>query len=513
MLHDGHQSRLEPNKAYITHIAVVPSTVMCCRWLWYGWFISATQLITDVGNWSHVQAGAAVTLLAVTGRSTLAQLKTLTLPIVPVITRSIPTMLPSSKAAAAAAAAGGSAAAGGGVATTLKLPAGLLLKRPLAGTAVAAAGGAGAAAAAIRTVPMGHGSAATAASSSSNGSSSRGFGVWGTPLRQWREGIGQGLRGAVLTVRRLAMKQQGIVIERLRPGATARAAAAAAAAAPHGSGASGNGAAVARRGWFGRGRGSGSNWSVSKPQLAVAQAGAATAVVALPQPTAPTAVAPSRGRWGNSSSSGRGDTVLQHVQLGTDYAGSSSSRNSSKRPKVMLGLGHHVGRHMMWLGSTAVKATSAIAVLASKQMGYFTHKHNIGAVVAQMQGPTLSMSHSSSSGNLLGQQQQQQRTLVNQRSRSAPSLAVVAASDAAAAQYWDSHCPSTAPAATPAGDTPTPESFCFSEDLYNGCGYTSSLVCSSVGGRPSGVGRQVLNLPAPRLSWGRRASHGVIVCK
>eukprot|EP00775_Hariotina_reticulata_P002253 gene2253-2565_t len=41
------------------------------RWLWYGWFISVTQLATDVGNWSHIQAGAAATLLAVTGRNTV----------------------------------------------------------------------------------------------------------------------------------------------------------------------------------------------------------------------------------------------------------------------------------------------------------------------------------------------------------------------------------------------------------------------------------------------------------
>eukprot|EP00883_Tetradesmus_obliquus_P002834 jgi/Sobl393_1/13051/SZX69798.1 len=124
------------------------------KWLWYGWFISATQFVTDVGNWGHVQAGAAATLLAVTGRSTLAQLKTLALPVMPALTRTLPSLIPTAAAGAAATgAAAGSSSAAGGLATSLKLPAALLLKRPLASSAVAAAGGAGAAAAAIRTVP------------------------------------------------------------------------------------------------------------------------------------------------------------------------------------------------------------------------------------------------------------------------------------------------------------------------------------------------------------------------
>jgi hypothetical protein len=43
------------------------------------------------------------------------------------------------------------------------------------------------------------------------------------------------------------------------------------------------------------------------------------------------------------------------------------------------------------------------------------------------------------------------------------------------------------------------------------CSGSSSITCSSLSGRPPGIGRQVLNLPAPRISWGRRASHAVIL--
>lgn len=430
--------------------------------------------MTDVGNWSHVQAGAAVTLLAVTGRSTLAQLKTLALPILPAITRSMPTFIPAANAAAAGS-AGTSAA--GGLATTLKLPAALLLKRPLAGSAVAAAGGAGAAAAAIRTVPAGPESAATAAAaatSSSGASSGRtgGFVLWGRHFKQWGDGLGQGLRGAVLTVRRLAVGQRAMVVEQLD---TAAAAQATAARASGGAG---------RRGWFGRRN---SSYGGTR-QLAAAQVGAAGAVMVLPNPVE-VAVGPSP-QWG---------------------AVSSSSRHEVKVHGFMGGFGHHVGRHVLWLGSTAHKATGAIAVLASKQMGYFMNRHSPGqaAATAALGGSQYNLAHSSSSGNLL-LQQQQQRTLANQRSKSAPSLALVAAAAAATSgSEWNAQHSAAGGVQLVAGDQ---QEYCLSDDLY-GSSCAGSVVSSSVSGRSSGVGRQVLNLPAPRLSWGRRASHAVIVGK
>ncbi len=36
-------------------------------WLWHGWLIGAGQVLTDVGNWGNIKAGAAATLLAVSG--------------------------------------------------------------------------------------------------------------------------------------------------------------------------------------------------------------------------------------------------------------------------------------------------------------------------------------------------------------------------------------------------------------------------------------------------------------
>ncbi|WIA38484.1 hypothetical protein OEZ86_001806 [Tetradesmus obliquus] len=204
------------------------------QWLWYGWFISATQFVTDVGNWGHVQAGAAATLLAVTGRSTLAQLKTLALPVMPALTRTLPSLIPTAAAGAAATgAAAGSSSAAGGLATSLKLPAALLLKRPLASSAVAAAGGAGAAAAAIRTVPD-----AAAVSGSGGGSAGArgggfgGFGAWSGPLQRFGDGIGQGVKGAVLSIRRAAVGRRAAAAEQARAMEQAAAVAAATAQRP-----------------------------------------------------------------------------------------------------------------------------------------------------------------------------------------------------------------------------------------------------------------------------------------
>jgi hypothetical protein len=39
----------------------------------------------------------------------------------------------------------------------------------------------------------------------------------------------------------------------------------------------------------------------------------------------------------------------------------------------------------------------------------------------------------------------------------------------------------------------------------------SSSSSGGFGGKSSGVGRQVLNLPAPRISWAKRASQAMVV--
>jgi hypothetical protein len=42
-------------------------------------------------------------------------------------------------------------------------------------------------------------------------------------------------------------------------------------------------------------------------------------------------------------------------------------------------------------------------------------------------------------------------------------------------------------------------------------GGSSSITCSSFDSKSTGVGRQTLNLPAPRISWGKRATQAMIV--
>lgn len=146
---------------------------------WHGWLVEAGQLVTDVGNWSRVQSGGVVTMLALTGRMTLAHLKAvaaiahakgitagsgflahgLPLPLPPLMPLLRSAQLHVSGALAAAAAAGapgaGAAAVGSGVgfggfgvfATLLMAPSAVVtagFRRPLASGGAVAAAGAGA---------------------------------------------------------------------------------------------------------------------------------------------------------------------------------------------------------------------------------------------------------------------------------------------------------------------------------------------------------------------------------
>lgn len=446
--------------------------------------MSAAQLVTDVGNWSHVQAGAAVTLLAVTGRSTLLQLKNLALPIMPAITRSMPSLVP----AAGTTAAGGSLA--GTLATTLKLPATLLLKRPLTGSAVAAAGGAGAAAAALRTMPLAPDAVATAAvaatsSSSTSSHGSRDVGMWSRRLKQWRDGVGQNLRGAVLSVRRLAVREHVLAVQHQGSLQGPQAAAVHALTEP---GLRLSGSGPRSKGWFQRGL-------VVQP--VAAQSGTATAVMALPG--SPSLAIAHQCQAASSEDVVQAGALLQY------------SRHHSRG--VVGGIGQQVSRHVLWLGSTAAKATTAIATLASKQVASLVTKNTAGqaAGINVLEGVGI-MAASSSAGSLLNQQsvhqQQLARSLMGQRSKSAPSLAMVAAAAATAAGDAGQERRSAGNAVhVPAADR---QDVCLSDDPYSST-VATSLSFSTTSGRSSTVGRQVLNLPAPRLSWGKRASHAVIV--
>lgn len=40
------------------------------RWVWHGWFVEASQFATDVGNWSHIQAGVCVAVSGLIGMVT-----------------------------------------------------------------------------------------------------------------------------------------------------------------------------------------------------------------------------------------------------------------------------------------------------------------------------------------------------------------------------------------------------------------------------------------------------------
>jgi hypothetical protein len=187
-----------------------------------------------------------------------------------------------------------------------------------------------------------------------------------------------------------------------------------------------------------------------------------------------------------------------------------------ERSNFLTGL----GRHVKWLGSTAATATGTIAVLASRQVGYLVN----GARSSPAAAAAAAMFNANGSNGFFRQQQQQggassQRTVMGQRSRSAPSLAVVAAgggaaavaAPGAAAAVPQAGLPSPTTAAPAAAGVIAPGDVLDDAIFAGGCSGSSSITCSSINGRPSGVGRQVLNLPAPRISWGRRASHAVIV--
>jgi hypothetical protein len=213
-------------------------------------------------------------------------------------------------------------------------------------------------------------------------------------------------------------------------------------------------------------------------------------------PSSP-AAAPSR-RWST------GNLQFQQQQ-------EQQQQQRKERSNFLTGL----GRHVKWLGSTAATATGTIAVLATRQVGYLVN----GARSSPGAATAAAMVNGSGGNGFFRQQQQQpggallQRTLMGQRSRSAPSLAVVAAGGGAAPV-----AAAGAAAAVPQAGLPSPAAPAaagviapgdvLDDAIFNG---SSSVTCSSISGRPSGVGRQVLNLPAPRISWGRRASHSFIV--
>lgn len=496
--------------------------------------ISAAQLVTDVGNWSHIQAGAAVTLLAVTGRSTLASLKTLATPMLPAL-KGLPALLPSAGLAAAAGtaapgAAAAAATAGGGstviasLATTLKLPATMLLKRPLA--AGAAAGSAGAAAAAMRDTSGTAVAAAAAAgngggsSSSSGGGPSRAWSAVGRPLQSIGEGMTHGVRSAVLGIRSLALGNTRALQQLDReplvvPQEAFAAVGAAAASAPprRGFWASRGSSAVAveppARKWF--------SFSGRQNQLQlVSQPGSRSSAAVMAAPTALAA--------------GGGGTRQQPEQ--------GQEQPARRRPLAQLG--QNVGRHVLWLGSAAARASGQLALLAFGGSRAAQHAAPAAAATgaAMIVGEGASrgvLVHSSSSHQL---RQQQQQVSVNglghaNRSLSLPSL-LTASSDAGG---------STAAAALagPQGSTqasPAPVSFSVSSSGRDGSGNSSSgaggavhlgggellflwdsscsgssssITCSSYGSKSSGVGRQTLNLPAPRISWGKRATQAMIV--
>lgn len=472
--------------------------------------ISAAQLVTDVGNWSNIQAGAAVTLLAVTGRSTLASLKTLATPMLPAF-KGLPALLPSAGLAAAAGAPGAAAAATAGtggtvigsIATTLKLPAAMLLKRPLA--AGAAAGSAGAAAAAMRDTS----GTAAAAAAAGNGSSSRGpsraWGAVGRPLQSIGDGMTHGVRSAVLGLRRFALGNtralQQLHKEPLVVPEEAFAGAAAAAGPRRGFWASRSSSVAVgeqpARKWFGFSSRNSQMQLVSQPDASMLAAPAATAAAA-----------------GGSSTWQQSD----HEQ----------EQPARRRPFAQFG--QNVGRHVIWLGSAAARASGQLALLAfgGGRVAQYAAPAAAGAVVTVGDGPSRGvLVHSVSSHQLQDPLEQQQPGLElgqGRRSLSMPSL-LGAGGDAGAV------CSPVAGAAGPVS---------FSVSSSNGRdgsgrdgsgsgsagramplggadltfmwdGGSSSITCSSFGSKSTGVGRQTLNLLAPRISWGKRATQAMIV--
>jgi hypothetical protein len=195
-----------------------------------------------------------------------------------------------------------------------------------------------------------------------------------------------------------------------------------------------------------------------------------------------------------------------------------------RRPLAQLG--QSVGRHVVWLGSAAARASGQLALFAfggSRVAQYAAPAPAAPAVIACEGSYRVGMMHSASSQQLqLVQQQQQQQAVcatgMGDRSLSMPSLLVAA------------------PAAG-SGDACGPGQVSFSvsssghgRDGSSSCGGTpltplgggdllfmwdsggsSSITSSSFGSKSAGVGRQTLNLPTPRISWGKRATQAMIV--
>jgi len=480
-----------------------------CRWLWYGWAISASQLVTDVGNWSHIQAGAAVTLLAVTGRSTLASLKTLATPMLPAL-KGLPALLPSAGFTAAAAATAGAgttapgaaaaaaATAGGGsgvtvigtLATTLKLPATLLLRRPLA--AGAAAGSAGAAAAALRDT-----SDAAAAAAATTGGSRRQH--W-RPLHSVGDGMAHGLRSAMLGLRRLALGNSRALQQLQQQPLIVQEPAAAAATKPRSGRGFWGGSNRATdssgaqhqpaRGWFKR-RGNSSN------QLQLVGQPGAPSMLAAPAAMAAAGAPPG---WQQE----------QEQDQQQQQAGGQPLR---RRPFAQFT--QQVGRHVVWLGSSAARASSQLVLLA---LGGSRIAQHASAHPAAAGDASRVLVHSASSHQL-----QQQMVLApsglnaGHRSLSMPSL-LTAGQDASRAGAVAAAAAASSAGASAGGSVACAAGVA-SGDGLGLCGPDmafmwdsggSSIICSSIGSKPSGVGRQVLNLPAPRISWGKRASQAMI---
>eukprot|EP00879_Flechtneria_rotunda_P007635 GHRR01008007.1.p1 GENE.GHRR01008007.1~~GHRR01008007.1.p1 ORF type:complete len:525 (+),score=250.21 GHRR01008007.1:2350-3924(+) len=476
------------------------------KWLWYGWFISATQFVTDVGNWSNVQAGAVVTLLAMTGRSTLAQLKTLTLPAMPAVTQALPSLIPSVRLAAGSGTAGSAIA--GTLATTLKLPAAALLKRPLAGSAVAAAGGAGAAAAAIRTHPgaaANEATAAAASASSSNSSSNgafgsvamqggafRGLALWARPLKHWRDDVGKSLKGAMLSFRRASIGRRERLLEEQQQSQYEACLSNNAAAA---------GGIAARtvpntRGWqWGR--------SAAARQQQLVHAGAAAV-------------------------NGTGSTQLGHsavmVLPATAVTGSvtavtelQDSSSNARLQHQQQGLEQQLGRHVIWLGGNAARATRHATALAGRQVNQIVSRARGHTTVLPGAAAAGGVAYADNATSMLlphrQQVQQQQRMGLGQRSKSAPNLVVMAAPTAQGSVLQGMAATPAAAMLPAAGAVGNSAAAAHGDNQFVGLGALNNFAFSGYGcstSRTSGVGHQMLHLPAARVTWGKRAAYAFI---
>lgn len=456
--------------------------------------------MTDVGNWSHIQAGAAVTLLAVTGRSTLASLKTLATPMLPAL-KGLPALLPSAGFTAAAAATAGAgtaapgaaAAAGGGsgatmigtLATTLKLPATLLLRRPLA--AGAAAGSAGAAAAALRDTS----DAAAAAAATTGGSSRRQH--W-RPLHSLGDGMAHGLRSAMLGLRRLALGNTRALQQLQQQPLIVQEPAAAAAARPR----SGRGF------WGGSNRATDSSSAQQQPARGwFKRRGNSTNQLQLVgQPGTPSMLAaPAAMAAAGAPSGWQQEQDQQQQQVG--------GQPLRRRPFAQFT--QQVGRHVVWLGSSAARASSQLVLLA---LGGSRIAQHASAHPAAAGDASRVLVHSASSHQLQQQVLAPSGLNAGHRSLSMPSLLTagqdVSRAGAVAAAAAGSSTGGSAGGSVACAAGGDGLGLCGSDMAFMWDSGSSSIICSSIGSKPSGVGRQVLNLPAPRISWGKRASQAMI---